>query len=172
MSKFTLAAEEATRKAAAKRAEANALADKEGGLSKDEAARFDGLITEAEALDASGAIPIEVAVSERKHRYFGVGATISSTDGGGVEGYWGHRNLFGRAEKLRIDTGYLAKQAAGSVLIWYGETVVFVGVVTGKPREGIDFFPLTVDYRERCTRRASSPAASTSGRADLRPRKF
>jgi translocation and assembly module TamA len=60
-------------------------------------------IKEAEALDASGAIPIEVAVSERKHRYFGVGATISSTDGGGIEGYWGHRNLFGRAEKLRIE---------------------------------------------------------------------
>lgn len=52
MSKFALAAEEATRKAAAKRAEANALADKEGGLSKDEATRFDALITEAEAFDA------------------------------------------------------------------------------------------------------------------------
>ena len=43
MSKFALAAEEATKKAAAKRAEANALAEKEGGLSKDEAARFDAL---------------------------------------------------------------------------------------------------------------------------------
>ena len=52
MSKFAMAAEEATRKAAAKRAEANALADKEGGLSKEEAARFDALITEAEAFDA------------------------------------------------------------------------------------------------------------------------
>ena len=51
MSKFALAAEEATKKAAAKRAEANALADKEGGLSKEEAQRFDALLTEAEALD-------------------------------------------------------------------------------------------------------------------------
>jgi HK97 family phage major capsid protein len=51
VSKFALAAEEATRKAAAKRAEANALADKEGGLSKEEAARFDGLVQDAEALD-------------------------------------------------------------------------------------------------------------------------
>ena len=51
MSKFALAAEEATKKAAAKRAEANALADKEGGLSKEEAARFDTLVTEAEAFD-------------------------------------------------------------------------------------------------------------------------
>ncbi len=60
-------------------------------------------VSEAEALDPSGAIPIDVTVSERKHRYFGIGATISTTDGGGLEGYWGHRNLFGRAEKLRIE---------------------------------------------------------------------
>ncbi len=60
-------------------------------------------VTEGEALDENGAIPIDVTVSERKHRYFGVGATYSSTEGAGVEGYWGHRNLFGRAEKLRIE---------------------------------------------------------------------
>jgi translocation and assembly module TamA len=60
-------------------------------------------VTEGEALNPDGSIPINVAVSERKHRYFGVGATISSTDGAGIEGYWGHRNLFGRAEKLRIE---------------------------------------------------------------------
>ena len=54
-------------------------------------------VREADALDASGAIPIKVEVSERKHRYFGVGATISNTEGLGIEGYWGHRNLFGRA---------------------------------------------------------------------------
>ncbi len=50
---------------------------------------------------------------------------------------------------LRIETGKLAKLAAGSVLVTYGETVVFVAVVTGAPREGTDFFPLTVDYREK-----------------------
>lgn len=59
-------------------------------------------ISEAAALDAAGQIPIDVRVSERKMRYFGVGATLSSIDGAGIEGYWGHRNLFGRAEKLRI----------------------------------------------------------------------
>ena len=59
-------------------------------------------VSEGESLNPDGSIPISVAVSERKHRYFGVGATISSTEGGGIEGYWGHRNLFGRAEKLRI----------------------------------------------------------------------
>lgn len=50
---------------------------------------------------------------------------------------------------LAIETGFLAKQAAGSVLVTYGETVVLVACATGAPRAGIDFFPLTCDYRER-----------------------
>ena len=50
---------------------------------------------------------------------------------------------------LFIETGFLAKQAAGSVLVGYGETRVLVAAATGAPRLGIDFFPLTCDYRER-----------------------
>ncbi len=50
---------------------------------------------------------------------------------------------------LSIETGVLAKQAAGSVLVQYGETSVIVAAATGAPRLGIDFFPLTCDYRER-----------------------
>lgn len=50
---------------------------------------------------------------------------------------------------LSIETGYLAKQAAGSCLVQYGDTVVFAAVVSAEPRPGIDFFPLTCDYRER-----------------------
>ena len=50
---------------------------------------------------------------------------------------------------LAIETGFLAKQAAGSVLVTYGDTVVIVACATGAPRAGIDFFPLTCDYRER-----------------------
>lgn len=57
----------------------------------------------ADSLSADGAVPVQVTVSERKHRFLGVGATYSSTDGGGLEAYWGHRNLFGRAEKLRVE---------------------------------------------------------------------
>ncbi|WP_417377841.1 polyribonucleotide nucleotidyltransferase [Gimesia sp.] len=52
-------------------------------------------------------------------------------------------------QKLSLTTGQLAKQAAGAVLVQYGETVVFVASATGPGRPGIDFFPLTVDYRER-----------------------
>jgi len=50
---------------------------------------------------------------------------------------------------LKIETGKLAKQAAGAVVVTYGETMVLSTVVTAAPREGIDFFPLTADYREK-----------------------
>ncbi len=60
-------------------------------------------VTEADALNPNGQIPINVTVTERKPRFFGLGATASNTDGLGIEGYWGHRNLFGRAEKLRVE---------------------------------------------------------------------
>jgi polyribonucleotide nucleotidyltransferase len=50
---------------------------------------------------------------------------------------------------LTIETGRLAKQADGSVVVRYGDTVVLVTAVASKtPREGVDFLPLTVDYRE------------------------
>lgn len=57
----------------------------------------------ADRLDQNGALPVRVNVAERKFRYIGLGASYSSIDGGGLEAYWGHRNLFGRAEKLRIE---------------------------------------------------------------------
>ena len=57
------------------------------------------------------------------------------------------REVAGRT--MTMESGRIAKQAAGAVWLQYGETVVFVGVVTGAPRPGIDFFPLTVDYREK-----------------------
>lgn len=52
------------------------------------------------------------------------------------------------ASILSIETGELAKQAAGSCLVQYGETVVLAATASGGPR-GVDFFPLTCDYRER-----------------------
>ncbi len=48
-----------------------------------------------------------------------------------------------------METGQLAKQATSSVVVRYGDTVVLNAVATGSPREGIDFFPLMCDYRER-----------------------
>jgi len=52
-------------------------------------------------------------------------------------------------KKLRIETGKVARQAAGAVVLSYGDTVVLVAALVGPPREGVDFFPLTVDYREK-----------------------
>lgn len=60
-------------------------------------------IKEATVLAPDGSIPMNIEVSEGKHRYFGAGAQYSTTDGFGVQGYWGHRNLFGRAESLRLE---------------------------------------------------------------------
>jgi polyribonucleotide nucleotidyltransferase len=64
--------------------------------------------------------------------------------------------------KIRFETGRLARQANGSALaILDDETVVLSSTVAGKqPREGLDFFPLTVD---------GSPARSSAARA-VRPR--
>lgn len=54
------------------------------------------------------------------------------------------------AKELIVETGKLAKQADGAVTVRLGDTVVLVAVVCSKePVEEIDFFPLTVDYRER-----------------------
>ncbi len=57
-------------------------------------------------------------------------------------------NLGGK--QLSIETGRVAKQASGAVVVQYEDTVVLVAVVASKkPREGIDFFPLTVEYRKK-----------------------
>src|ERR1700751_238703 len=56
---------------------------------------------------------------------------------------WGGR-------KLVLETGKVARQADGSVVATYGETVVLATVVGAQsPRPGIDFFPLTVNYQEK-----------------------
>src|SRR6185437_3984385 len=52
-------------------------------------------------------------------------------------------------KRLVFETGRVAKQASGAALVSTGETVVLAtAVASPDPREGIDFFPLTVDYRE------------------------
>ena len=56
---------------------------------------------------------------------------------------WGGRTL-------TLETGKIARQADGAVLATYGETIVLATVVgAANPKEGVDFFPLTVNYQER-----------------------
>ena len=82
-----------------------------------------------------------------------------------VELDWGGR-------PLKLETGKIARQADGAVMATYGETVVLATVVAAKtPREGVDFLPLTVDYRKRPTPQAASPAAISSAKADPPKRK-
>ncbi len=58
---------------------------------------------------------------------------------------------------LSLETGKIAKQAEGAVIVQYGETVVLGTAVHASPREGIDFFPLTVDYREKLSAAGKFP---------------
>src|SRR5437588_2515229 len=50
---------------------------------------------------------------------------------------------------ISIETGRLAKQASGAVVVRLGDTMTLVATVAAPGREGLDFFPLTVDYREK-----------------------
>ena len=50
---------------------------------------------------------------------------------------------------LTFETGKYARQAGGAVTVRYGDTIVFAAATVAKPRLGIDFFPLTVDFEER-----------------------
>jgi polyribonucleotide nucleotidyltransferase len=66
------------------------------------------------------------------------------------------REIGGRT--LKIETGKVAKQADGAVLVTYGETIVLVAAVVAPPRsEDVDFFPLSVDYRERTSAAGKFP---------------
>jgi len=51
--------------------------------------------------------------------------------------------------EILVETGTLAKQASGSVTVRCGDSVVLVTATSANPREGVDFFPLSVDYEER-----------------------
>src|SRR5262249_55926697 len=57
------------------------------------------------------------------------------------------RTIGGKA--ISIETGRFAKQASGAVVVRVGDTMTLVATVAAPGREGLDFFPLTVDYREK-----------------------
>lgn len=65
------------------------------------------------------------------------------------------REIGGRV--LRLETGKWAKQADASIFASYADTSVLAAVVRGAPREGIDFFPLQIDYRERTSAAGKFP---------------
>ena len=58
---------------------------------------------------------------------------------------------------LVLETGKIAKQADASVVVTYGETMVLVAVTSAPPREDIDYFPLSVEYREKLSAAGKFP---------------
>jgi polyribonucleotide nucleotidyltransferase len=61
---------------------------------------------------------------------------------------------------IRIETGKIAKQADGAVIVQQGDTIVIVAAVAAvKAKEGQDFFPLTVDYREKAAASGKIPGS-------------
>lgn len=72
-------------------------------------------IEEADIITADGLLPLNVVVQERKRRRIGIGATYSSIDGAGMEAFWLHRNLFGRAERLKLTAQFGGIGASGSL---------------------------------------------------------
>ncbi|WP_455480776.1 autotransporter assembly complex protein TamA [Bartonella sp. B12(2025)] len=61
-------------------------------------------IREAETINPDGSLPFTLVLQERKPRRFGAGGGYSTLDGAGFEAYWMHNNLFGHAERLKIET--------------------------------------------------------------------
>lgn len=118
-------------------------------------------VTEAESLTPGAQLPLAVDVSERKRRIVGANAGWSSVDGGEVEAYWAHRNLFGRAERLRVDA---AVAQFGEVPV--NELKYKAGVSFAKP--GVldidtDFFADQVFLRERPDTYESKSATTRAG---------
>ena len=68
-------------------------------------------VREGTALDANGQLPIDVEVTERPLRVLGGSLRYSTIDGPALKAYWAHRNLFGGAERLRLDADLLLTQA-------------------------------------------------------------
>lgn len=90
-------------------------------------------IKEAKEIQRDGSLPLTIIVQERKQQRVGVGATYSSTDGVGIEGFWQHRNLFGGAERLRLDAklagiGFPVKSADFDY--YFGGTFTKPGILT------------------------------------------
>ncbi|MBD3844766.1 outer membrane protein assembly factor [Bosea sp. SSUT16] len=79
-------------------------------------------IREADKLDGAGNLPIFVEVTERPKRLLGFSARYSTIDGPAVKVYWEHRNLFGGAERLRLESSvFFAPRIDGTKIQRFGD---------------------------------------------------
>lgn len=86
-------------------------------------------LVEADGVLSDGTLPITILTTEKKLRRIGVGATLSSIDGAGVEAFWLHRNLFGKAERLRLE----AQVGGLGTTLDYEKVDYLVGAAFTKP---------------------------------------
>jgi polyribonucleotide nucleotidyltransferase len=63
------------------------------------------------------------------------------------------------SKELLLESGTFAKLADGAAVVRYGDTMVLATCVSSNPREGIDFFPLTIDVEERMYARGKIPGS-------------
>ncbi len=73
-------------------------------------------VRHGDTLDADGNLPLDVEVTERLPRVFGASAQFSTTDGPSTRVYWTHRNLFGGAERLRLEASAFYLTQGGGAL--------------------------------------------------------
>ncbi len=89
-------------------------------------------VVEGETVGPDGSLPMTLNVVERKRRLIGGGVSYSTTDGAGVDGYWEHRNLFGEAERLRLEgrVGGIDSVDPEDFTYFVGATFTKPGVIT------------------------------------------
>jgi len=95
-------------------------------------------VVEADRIAPDGTLDMSIMVEDRRPRTIGFGGTVSTLDGLGLEAYWQHRNLFGRAEQLRFDASVTGLGLSGSA----GDSDYSAGVSFLRPgvfRPYIDF---------------------------------
>ena len=79
----------------------------------------------ADDIDQNGELPITIIVAERPKKVFGFGANYSSNEGIGVDGYWRHRNLFGKAERLSLTGSVGQLNAVDNEQVEYAARLTF-----------------------------------------------
>lgn len=82
-------------------------------------------------------------------------------------------NIELKGQTFSIETGRWARQAGGSVVVRWGKMVLLATATVAKePTEGIDFFPLTVEYREKFYSTGKIQVALSSEKGDLQTKRF
>lgn len=110
-------------------------------------------VDQGEELAPDGTLPVTVTLVERERRFIGAGADYATSEGFGARAYWGHRNLFGSAERLRIEAsvGRLLENDFGELEYGLGATLRKPDVLEQRQDllAGLNFIRTDTDAFER-----------------------